>query len=912
MQYLAALKANIGAEIVARDFVQELVLASLQTGDLNLDLACSFVNNSLLAIGIQGQITPEQVEEANEGRSNYQWPAEQLQIYSFPYNKFEFARVEKFLQDLCKEVDKQNDDYIETLDAEDNNDEGAEGSDNLSPLELLMHMMAVWCSVYKHLLKENTWGTAQMFEEPLARINVCLLEGIHKLRKKYRSVFPVLDNICSRLYLSAMQGLRYKQSNDKIFSQLLELMCEDLDFFKENEIMEFFYEVCSLEYWPSILKLYEHLQKMLNELEGTSLKILTNVLIHEKMLKVYFTVMVSRRSSRYDVKQQEGVLKLLQILQGKLLTLDCFSHVFIEAILNLVLSPKTNISILASNVYLALMQRRVTDNLILMHILEFYLDHVTSVLNFKEFVMRFYKNFPYIANIAHLIELASNNEYSYDLHCLSSHIAVTIVELIFELEESPMDKVEPMLLVLPEMLDCVDNQQCIGIVWGLFKHVPLEGLKQQTLDHLIHYGLKIFECVENKFEYSLLMNIFINLHHCIQITNNWEQLELLSDTLAIKFDKLMSILRRNRDDNRNDLPLHFYRDLDGILKRFNILMKTKYDLIEFPMGVIKSLQQYVLMEDALLPPKTQDSFMDIYALEICVSGFLKVLRRENPEYLTTSNSFTKALELSKYLEKCLKNIKDFVKIPAFRLKAYICGLLNLYQYIPIALSQYQFITNILISLQQISTAELNSNVVPNEIQLSHPMQTLKWYRVMFLHYIELHKYQHVEIKSNIVWKLCINYGKPHNKFNEELQQLLITLITSRFNIYKHIIAVVIYNLYKQQPPLKNAAIVSLLKKHKHLIDNEASVESRDLLKIHIVLLVLEIVEKALSVLKGNSQQNRLLALKNLNIFLEDTHLSVAQAKDLILEQIAVFDKYAITREETEILQSFKTDVLGNR
>ncbi|KAM7347884.1 sisters unbound [Cochliomyia hominivorax] len=167
------------------------------------------------------------------------------------------------------------------------------------------------------------------------------------------------------------------------------------------------------------------------------------------------------------------------------------------------------------------------------------------------------------------------------------------------------------------------------------------------------------------------------------------------------------------------------------------------------------------------------------------------------------------------------------------------------------------------------------------MQQLHPLQALEYQRLMLRQFTEMHKYSGVKIESNSVWKLCIYYGMFKHHFQEELKSLLITLANYRLKIYKHIISVLIYNLYKQTPNLRHVTIVFILKQHKHLIDNDIQVESAELLKVHVVLLVLQILEKALSVQHLKLGHNRLEALKHLNIFIEDLNLNQLQAHELM-------------------------------
>uniref|UniRef100_A0A1I8NL14 Uncharacterized protein n=1 Tax=Musca domestica TaxID=7370 RepID=A0A1I8NL14_MUSDO len=791
MHYLTALRAGVEPTIVARDFIQEFVFSYISSGEISLELICNFINDTLLAIGIPGQITPEQIDY---GPNSYQWPTEVLQIYSFHCNNFEFASVEMFLLAICKETHEQTEQFLNKVDCDD----GDELSDLETPIELLTQLMGGWRSAYKQLLMGNNWGTAQKFKEPLARINVCLLEGMHKLRMSYRTALSILDRICKILFDSALQGLCYKQSSGPIIDRILILISKDLEIFKDS-LADFFYEILSLEYTPGILKMYHGLNIMLEENEDHRLKILTDILIERKFLDVYYTTL--RQEGTDVAKMQLETLKFLKILQSKLITLDCFSRDFMEAILNLVLQNKKKISHVACSLYVAMMKRKMTDDFIFKHILKFFMKYMTSRYQLMDYVKHFYNNFEYFQCVHNFFNIIVNAKNADDLRLLSSHVVLLIIEMNFETNESPTIELEPIVQLIPEIFEKIDLEKCYGILLGIFNYIDMQMLQGETLDHITYYAEHIFKNLDKHYEYALLMNVFSVFHKCLIVTQEWQHLELISDELMFKYYGMIRKLEMKQDKKRRKLPFDFYANFLEILKRINIIIKTRYETFDNLEDVIRSLQENVLDSNR---KEFQEKNIDIFAIEICVSSLIHEAKKESTTSILDSTCFGKAQGLSKYLINCLKNINEPTKLPAFRLKAYFCSLLNLYCHFPITLTTnfYCYLAEILSGLHGLSKHDYS--------QLSdddHPYLAFEYHRIMFEHFAELHKYQHIEVKSHIVWKLCIHYGEPHNKFNEELKGLLKILATSRMNVYTHIIAVIVYNLYKQQPPMNNNTIL---------------------------------------------------------------------------------------------------------
>lgn len=77
-------------------------------------------------------------------------------------------------------------------------------------------------------------------------------------------------------------------------------------------------------------------------------------------------------------------------------------------------------------------------------------------------------------------------------------------------------------------------------------------------------------------------------------------------------------------------------------------------------------------------------------------------------------------------------------------------------------------THILVALQELPKSELEHMDMSESSRQMNPAPSVDCYRIMIAQYTEMHKYQHVRLKCNVVWKLCIYYGKVclfQNKIN---------------------------------------------------------------------------------------------------------------------------------------------------
>lgn len=71
-----------------------------------------------------------------------------------------------------------------------------------------------------------------------------------------------------------------------------------------------------------------------------------------------------------------------------------------------------------------------------------------------------------------------------------------------------------------------------------------------------------------------------------------------------------------------------------------------------------------------------------------------------------------------------------------------------------------------------------------EQQHTHPAQKKEYVRLMFRHFAEMHKYDHIKIPSNIVWQLCMCYGRVSLSFNLVLS-CFIVFVEANGNNYRY-------------------------------------------------------------------------------------------------------------------------------
>lgn len=130
--------------------------------ELSLEIALQFVLSNLSLIGVQCDITPEQI-----WTDRYKWP-ERLRVYNFHYNAMLFRPFAKFLRHIFKVIlNKQ-----QIFDSSANSvSHSSESSLPKSPIFYLLELLGVWHKVYTDLEKQECNLVSLCFEEPLARIS---------------------------------------------------------------------------------------------------------------------------------------------------------------------------------------------------------------------------------------------------------------------------------------------------------------------------------------------------------------------------------------------------------------------------------------------------------------------------------------------------------------------------------------------------------------------------------------------------------------------------------------------------------------------------------------------------------------------------------------------------------------------
>ncbi|XP_037931794.1 uncharacterized protein LOC119666587 [Teleopsis dalmanni] len=406
MRFYTLLKNGGCAKRIGEEFAKEL-LACSDNFDGIYNMASQFSNECFQAIGFECNISAFDIENFK-----YKWPTD-CNIYIFPYNAIYFKKFEQFLSFLCQSLHEFQDKYMYY--------DAAYMEKNESPIELFTLMLAGWCNIYRCLQEQNE-NVAERFDEPLARINYQLLLGANKMRIDYGDDLPLLHKICDRLYRSALNGIFYDQAIDEIVNGLLQLFEEHFElFFKTSpDSLNFYNEVLNVkDHYKYYYLVYRRLEQMLHRYANESkLLILTNFLITKHMQTVYFTTI-----KKEPKRVVNAALEFLYTLNSTVLDANCFLNPLIESILELVLK---NGSRLAAKVYIAIVDKKIDNDSIMKHILEFIFSKSVPISKISNLVTILWIYFPHMRNCDLYFKILLDDNLNLNMRFSSAHFLVAV------------------------------------------------------------------------------------------------------------------------------------------------------------------------------------------------------------------------------------------------------------------------------------------------------------------------------------------------------------------------------------------------------------------------------------------------------------------------------------------------------
>ncbi|XP_067636207.1 uncharacterized protein sunn isoform X2 [Eurosta solidaginis] len=899
MNFVASLKCGTTPEVEATRCIQQLLNRSDDQSNICSTFASELINELFKAIGLQTKITVEQLE-AGKG---FDWDAAGCGYYIFHCNIVFFRAFERFLKQLCLTVlDEQREFDITATDC--------------FPIMRLIQILAVWCNCYMDLLEQDVIQV-QYLQEPLARINYSLFFGLHKIRKQYGSTIQQLDELCTVLLNSALDGLFFKECHDYIVEGLLALVEKDFgvcDAFTKDAF-KFFYQAFCVEQQKTtqcnIFKCFTHMLTNLAALQDTNAhRTFVCFLIAKQMQEIYYTTLKLENTKRLLL----ATLRFLHNLQEKLLDLNCFSQTFLEAILAHVLHTDTSISQMAAELYITMARRKANaDDTLLKHILEYYFEEMNIIDSLPYYIDALWPNFTYMQYIQIYFDLIKDEDVPLTMRYFVAQFVVVIYRKMVAHTEKHAPEIMQVFKILPEILTLLSSQCLKGILLQLYSVSELSLVRNIRIELLVDFENFFVSEIKNNLQYPYMLNLFMQFLRFIEETKNFAKLEKYAKHIYREYEEIERTLHGLP---QGKLPNHAQAISYGnILKKLCVLLQGDYNVFDNFDRIVRTLSARIIDNQQLNEiANKRGCFIDIYAIELLVNGCIKLCINKDLTKSTRQWLINQVSVLESYLLNALSNADVKTNAQMNRLKTYFICLVNLYCTfhnscgfckLPLALRSYHILVETLVisclHRKAISAAAISHTVNEENLEL-HPHYITQYQRFMFRKFSQLHSSKHIVLPSRAAWKICLHYGLKSHKFNKELLAFMEALATHHFKTFTYILAALVYNLYKQKPPFKMDEI------QKSFIDQLPSRLTPSILCANVVLQVLELLKESLQKLPPTTGNNRLLALKHLNQFTQNLNVNSDNVLPAIQNLAKALQNHILNTAEQMSLNAYLNDL----
>ncbi|XP_011211982.2 uncharacterized protein LOC105232079 [Bactrocera dorsalis] len=900
MNFVAALTCGTTPEVVASRCVNQLLLRSEPQGELSLEAAADFINELFKAIGLHTQITPQQCETGKD----FDWDAAGCRRYIFHRNSIFFNSFELFLNKLSKAVRN-----IQATAAES------------KALVLYLQLLGVWCNCCMDLQKQDSDMQVKFLVEPIARINYQLFLGVHQIKKNCDVDFGGLNLICRYLLNSALHGLYFEECHSYIaegLSKIIEQYFGASSAFNEDAF-QFYRLVFRLGHHKAthcgvFKSLIRMLDKLFRQQSVSNHRQLVSFLIEKGMQEVYYTFLKLERTKGL----LKATLTFLEKLRPHLLDLECLSQTFLEAILRLALHKDESISLTAAQLYIKFARAKTcTDEYILKHILEFYLEDQANLESLMPYVNALWSYFPYMQSIEIYFKLLKDAGSEPDtMHYFVAQFIIVVYKKMLKYDDC--ERYANAFIFVYKTLPALfkeSNSECVnGILLQIYSLSDQKMLCEhnaelkQFLPNLEDYFVSIFKGAR-KVHYLYLYASFVHFAHSIAKTKNFYKLDgcglhVYGQYVAI--ERALKDLGAEKSPSAQQVDDYCYT-----LQKIGVLLKVGYNVFDQLEHIMKTLNVRLLQTKQIHKFVDKERFIDVYAIDLLVSGCITL--SHNKEFTRSSKMWLvrEILALENYLVKFLSKAESTTNAQMYRVKTHFVCLTNLYYSfrevtdipkLPLRLHPYHVLVETLLSscLQRKPKVQVTSE----EESEFHPKHIISYQRNMFNNFTLLHSTKDIELPSPVAWKLCMRYGATTHKFADELFAFMQALIKHHSKIFAHISAVLIYNLYNQRPPFTIDVIQSVISAQKSFIDRLPAEHTPTLLCVTVVLRVLQFLQQALLKIPPITGGNRLMALKHLYLYTENLNVSDDNVLPDIRNQAKALQNHILNNAEQMSLKAY--------
>ncbi|XP_017059891.1 uncharacterized protein LOC108100471 [Drosophila ficusphila] len=751
--------------------------------------------------------------------------------------------------------------------------------------------------------------------EPLSRMSFSILGGLAKLLPKYGEDVPRLKEICISLSVDVRYGILYQDTCPVVVPPMLNMFKENYTIFggPEKSALDFVYCILTVVETndDSYIQAYEFLEAMINKFakikdqsQNLYLRPFTNELISGKYLVLIFEKLTSSNSRLLLL----SALKYLMTLQRHVVSTECFTVRFHEALLQVVLRMQNSapsVATLAAEVYITMSQRQHQDRDIAQQILETYakinsnprknITYAQFRNELRRYLKTLIRHFPALQEFEFYASLLTAKNVRYELSVIAAQSASIVFEMHmagYNLLPEACEQVNKFLRCWPLFLQS-SISQTRPVLYSFYGMIDFDSVAQNDVDLLL--TLETF-CLDHFLNDDTLgeaelYGLYNDLSRSVDETGNIQ----IHTTAARALRDQQSELKDQLDKSNSSGP-EKKKLLDAYAKsirRLHALLMANKLHSRYVVDIYETLVKYVLE----MP--TQNDSITLYGSE-CLAAILILLYKDLKE--SDDEMGVKITVLVKQLQEfCVSKFSN-VNLDLKRAKFFFCSILILY------ISPLPFLT--LDSSTYDKLLDLLTTPLPS--QPENDLLANSYLPEMHIIFRQLIRAQHIELPSNRIWKVLMQYKMSANTLkylDPEIEELIADLLECRVESYVHCLPIIELRICNENNVKKRA--LDALNAHLALIDKHASTLDSWLLRFIILQNSLNVLNKNMRIRRfeatSSRKRNRLLPLQHFmnlvsNLRLQEKHfLSIAKMLHTLKEE-------AIGPQENSEIENFITKI----
>ncbi|KAH8418729.1 hypothetical protein KR222_005883, partial [Zaprionus bogoriensis] len=744
------------------------------------------------------------------------------------------------------------------------------------PIPCFLRVVDVWAQVAHFItgsLQRNDNSVDKFLCEPLARLSFSMLRGLVRLLPA--SADEELKDICLKLAVLSCYGIFYQETYKFMLEPMLDIFAEHFElFFGHKSALMFVFAAfsCTMTDKSGYVKIYRFLEAMLSKFaagqqrdaEGVLyLRLLTNQLIRDKYLVIQFDMLKEHNG----ISLIMATLHYLQVLQRHVVSAEVFSRRFLEQILVVLLhdTRASALSALAAQLYIELARRQLSDQEIVVHVIEVFLktQHTSrkcatygqAIARLKGYLKKIMPHFSALQYFDYYLKILMASNVRDELALFTVHAVCATLELYTEkyaVEELARAQIHSLLRKWPRVLEeNASRFHARNVFYSIYSIIDYSTISQsnfQLLCRVERSALKSFQEDDSLCDAELAW-LFANICHSALATGNEELLVQVAHKLHANYAEVSLKLMQHGTQTEGQEQLlescqQCVRRVFTLLQANRLRRHYVYDMCD------------VLAAQLFNGPPLNE-YLSPFGYE-CLALMLSQLQREGENQSQDQDEMQRHLaqQLYEFCERELSNTSH--ELP--HLKSMFCSIIELLLGLPHRLTLTARTYDAL--LDKISDRKLAQKARSTTVNCSYVRRMHSCLR-------DLHANQLIRLPGNRIWKLLLLFKTLHTKpdlISPELAKLIGVLIRIRTDTYAFCLSVIHLHIVTECSSSKNTA--TALNAHLQLVDEQASAKDAWLLRLFVFNAALELLVQNLTVHRNASEAgtrpgNHLLPLQHL-------------------------------------------------